>query len=402
MSLRHRAIVGVSALVVVVALVYTARTPLFSHFPSTADRPVSNAALSASIAATLSSSFLGANTAFDATDTVSAIASSTPQDSAQPATSKSKTAAQSLAPAPSSETASATISATPTYDTAPQSFDTVNTTARAALVNILCMPRAGGSLNPISGSGVIIDPRGVILTNAHVAQYILLSEDPRIDLSCQIRSGSPAVAEWRAEVMYIPPVWVENHAGEINQQRTMGNGSHDYALIRITASVDSSPLPASFPYISVDTRENITTLGEKLLGASYPVELIGGYATENNLYPVSSVSMVEKLFTLSSSTLDEVSIGGVIEAQSGSSGGAVVNAWGKLIGIITTTSEGATTASRDLRAITLSYINRDFKAQTGLTLDQYLGIDPAFVETQFNAAYMQGLVQEYTKALSQQ
>lgn len=399
MSLRHRAIVGVSALVVVGAVVCAARTPFFVRFrPSTADRQVSNAALSASIAATLSSSFLGANTVFNATDTASSVASSTPKSQQDP----NKTAARNLAPAPSSETVSATISTTaPLYDTPAESFDNVNTAARAALVNILCMPRAGGSLNPISGSGVIIDPRGVILTNAHVAQYILLSEDPAVDLSCQIRSGSPAATRWRAEVMYIPPVWVESHAAEINQQRTMGNGAHDYALVRITASVDSSPLPASFPYIPVDTRENITALGEKLLGASYPVELIGGYVTENNLYPVSSVSMVEKLFTLSSSTLDEFSIGGVIEAQSGSSGGAVVNAWNKLVGIITTTSEGATTASRDLRAITTSYINRDFKAQTGLTLDQYLGIDPAFVETQFNAAYLQGLIQQYTKVLSQ-
>src|SRR3989344_1935480 len=69
------------------------------------------------------------------------------------------------------------------YPLPPDSFSVINEKTRHALVNILCMPH-GGSLRPISASGVIVDPRGVILPNAHVAQYVLLSHDPRIDLSC--------------------------------------------------------------------------------------------------------------------------------------------------------------------------------------------------------------------------
>ena len=78
------------------------------------------------------------------------------------------------------------------YPTPSESSDAVNSAARAALVNILCTSR--GSVRPISGSGVIIDSRGVILTNAHVAQYVLLAENPAINLSCVIRTGSPAAA----------------------------------------------------------------------------------------------------------------------------------------------------------------------------------------------------------------
>ena len=69
-------------------------------------------------------------------------------------------------------------------------------------------------------------------------------------------------------------------------------------------------------------------------------------------------------------------MGGIIGAQSGSSGGGVVNQWNKLIGLITTTSEGVTTAQRDLHAITTGYINRDIKNQTGKDLIQTLAQDP--------------------------
>ena len=63
----------------------------------------------------------------------------------------------------------------------------------------------------------------------------------------------------------------------------------------------------------------------------------------------------------------------------------MVNAWGRLIGIITTTSEGKTTAERDLRAITLSYINSDLAAQSGFDLAFILGGDIAAQAADFKA-----------------
>ena len=310
------------------------------------------------------------------------------------------------ASSPSTQPSSATTSAPEAariqnpYDSAPESFDTVNTAARGALVNILCMPRDGGSLSPISGSGVIIDPRGVILTNAHVAQYVLLSESSAIDLSCQIRTGSPASAEWSASILYIPPVWVSAHVSEINEDHPTGTGEHDYALLLITGTLNNSSLPSSFPYLPFDTRDAIGFLGDQVLGASYPAEFLGGMAAENDLYPVSSVSPINQLLTFSTDTVDVIAIGGVIEAQSGSSGGPVVNQWGRLIGIIATTSDAPTTAQRDLRAITMSYIDSDLSVQTGSDLSKFLDGDLNAKVTSFNANIAPGLLNQYIQTLS--
>lgn len=270
------------------------------------------------------------------------------------------------------------------YPFPPESFAIINEKARLALVNIICAAK-GGSLKSTSGSGIIIDPRGVILTNAHVAQYVLLSADKRVDLLCIIRTGSPAREKWFAEVVYVPPVWVREHASEISSSRTVSTGEHDYALLRIIGTFDGSQVPGSFPYLPIDTREAIGFLDDPVLVASYPAEFIGGITSQFNLYPASSVTTIQDLLTFDLNTVDVISLGGVIVAQSGSSGGSITNAWGHAIGVISTTSEGTTTAQRDLRAITLGYINRDILAQNGSDLDTILSGDIESRAKDFNA-----------------
>lgn len=286
------------------------------------------------------------------------------------------------------------------YSTPPESFDEINTDARNAIVNILCQPDGTSSLDPISGSGVIIDPRGIILTNAHVAQYVLLSESPEVDLSCVIRTGSPAEPSWTATVMYIPPIWVSEHASDILNTHPTGTGEHDYALLYITGSANRAPLPSQFPYLSIDTRPAIGFPGDQVLAASYPAEFVGGIAAEYDLYADTSVTTIKQLLTFSTDTPDVLSLGGVIEAQSGSSGGAVVNQWDRLIAIIATTSSGTTTESRDLRAVALSYINSDLSAQSGTTLTDFLEGNPAVETQQFTDTTAQTLIQNYVTVLS--
>jgi hypothetical protein len=72
-------------------------------------------------------------------------------------------------------------------------------------------------------------------------------------------------------------------------------------------------------------------------------------------------------------------------AQAGASGAAVVSPAGKLIGIIVTASTEENTAERNLRAITLSYINRAFSAEAGLSLHDLRGNALDALTARFNA-----------------
>jgi len=278
------------------------------------------------------------------------------------------------------------------YPFPPTSFEIVNENARAALVNIFCTTNAIG-IHSITASGVIIDSRGIILTNAHVAQYVLLSQSARVNLKCVIRQGAPARDLWEAEVLYIPPVWVEEHAKDISEKHSIGTGEHDYALLHIANTIDGSPTPVSFPYLSPDTREGIGFIDDPMLAASYPAEFISGDTAYYSLYPISSITFIKEFLTFDKGTVDVISIGGVAGAQGGSSGGAVVNAWSRLVGIISTTSEGATTAERDLRALTLSYIDKDIKTQSGFPLSEFQNGNIESLIGDFNSREAPALIQ---------
>jgi hypothetical protein len=63
---------------------------------------------------------------------------------------------------------------------------------------------------------------------------------------------------------------------------------------------------------------------------------------------------------------------GSISAQKGTSGGAVVNTEGKLIGIVSIVTKGKTTNERLLGAITLPHITQSFFEETGFTFTEYI------------------------------
>src|ERR1700733_12332820 len=89
---------------------------------------------------------------------------------------------------------------TPTTDETVPNFAAINTFARTAIVNIFCTAN-GDELSPISGTGIIVTSGGLILTNAHVAEYFLLRNYQRPNfLDCVIRTGSPATATYEAEL----------------------------------------------------------------------------------------------------------------------------------------------------------------------------------------------------------
>lgn len=277
----------------------------------------------------------------------------------------------------------------------------INTFVRSAVVNVLCTSR-GDTLRPISGSGVIIDSRGVILTNAHVAQFFLLRDYPEEGgVDCIIRAGNPAAPLYRATVLYLPAAWVALHAKDIVETNPVGTGEFDFALLLITGRTDeSATLPPSFPALSPELLYE-PPFGSDVFLAGYPAGLIGGISIQTNLYQASAFSKVSDIFTFATSTTDLISVGGTVVSQKGSSGGAAVDVQTqKLWGLIVTSTIGETTGTSDLRAITLPYINRALISLTGGGLSALLLGDIAAKAAAFSITTAPTLTKMLTDALN--
>lgn len=328
-----------------------------------------------------------------ATETISIEATATPKVALKPAIKS----AQATIPKATSTPPIVRQTPPPTPIPAPPvSFETVNENARKAVVNILCTANPSGPLSPITGSGIVVSPNGLILTNAHIAQYFLLKDfnNQKDFLTCTIRTGNPAYPSYTAELVYIPPAWVEKHKTDIIKDNPQSTGEYDYAFIRITGRTDGTPAPENFPFIPPNLIE-FTEINTPVVLVSYPAGFLGGQTIIQSLYQSSTVTVVSDRYTFGDNTVDLISLGGSVVAQKGSSGGATVDQNGELIGLITTSSDGQTTASRELRAITSAYIQRDLIKSAAQTISSLASNSVSFAKT-FNANVVPGL----TKALS--
>ena len=279
---------------------------------------------------------------------------------------------------------------TPAQSSTGLSSEQLNEKARGSLVNILCTTRAGGSFKPISGSGVLVDSRGVILTNAHVAQFLLLRDygSPG-NVDCVVRMGSPARAAYRATLLYLPPAWIEQNASQITSTQATGTGEGDFAFLFITGTTNpTTPLPTEFPHLPLSIAS--PDVGDSMLLASYPAGFLSGELTATSLYASSAFAHVTQLFSYSSEqtrlAVDLFSIGGTIVSQSGSSGGAAVRTDGTLAGVIVTATLAETTGQRDLRALSVGYIDRALAASGKGGITGLLTGELATKAADFNAA----------------
>ncbi|MDP2652394.1 MAG: serine protease, partial [bacterium] len=257
-------------------------------------------------------------------------------------------------------------------------LDAAATVLRAALVNILCYVPVGSALHSISGSGIFVDSKGVILTNAHIAQYFLLADR---NVSCTIRSGSPAADRYEASLIYISPIWLQKNPNVLTQTLPNGNGEYDFAFLAVSKSATRNSLPDSFPFISLATTP--PTTGTPVVIASYGAQFLATSQVQSSLFPTIVFGSIKDVFTFGTNTIDVLALGGSAAAQEGSSGGGVADASGALVGTITTSTVTGATDTRSLDAITASYIRAEYASETGSALDILLSQSAATAISNF-------------------
>ncbi|MDD4989071.1 MAG: trypsin-like peptidase domain-containing protein [Candidatus Pacebacteria bacterium] len=264
-------------------------------------------------------------------------------------------------------------------------WDATNAKTAPAVVNIFCTLQTGNTIRTSTGSGVIIDSRGVILTNAHIGQYLLLqdsTQNPKTN--CEIRNGNPARGNALAKLLYISPQWVEAHGNELLSLSPVGTGEYDYSLLIETPGTHSfAPL--------ADINENTDT-GEDTILAGYPSPFTS-LSSSNNLNFLSVLTQIEKTQGLHGNNDDLLYFGGSLLAERGSSGGPVINENGKVLGILVTATPGSTVSDRESRAISASYIQKDFQDENGKSLQEFLSGNLNTARTDFMSEYGNSLGQ---------
>lgn len=279
---------------------------------------------------------------------------------------------------------------------------TATATPLEALVNIYCTYTTDSYTRTTTGTGFFVDSDGIILTNAHVAQFLLL-ETLNGQTDCIVRTGNPAVATYEADLLYISPAWVQEHAALISEENPKGTGERDYALLYVTAGLNNKPMPRTFPALLVDSSLlPIQALHKTVTAAGYPAGTAFANGDGNAaLTPQRATTSIAELMTFTSNYADLMTITGSPIGEQGASGGPVLNAEGTVIGLISTRGDDAAFGTGSLRALTLSYIDRTMQEETGFTLQRNLGGNLPFRSKLFKETLVPFLSQMLQRELAQ-
>lgn len=253
-------------------------------------------------------------------------------------------------------------------------------TLRGTIVNIICTSK-DSRIRSMSGSGVIFDPKGLILTNSHIGQYYLLREVlPAGTITCTVRTGSPAQSAYKAAPAYISSQWIAANPRTLSTTGAKGTGEHDFAVLAITGSATPLPLPGSFSYIPLSKSEPKD--GMELALGTYGAQSLSSKQIQDSLFPTLVIAKVKNRFSFGDGRIDLIALTGSAASQQGSSGGAVANAQGELVGIVTTSTQTGDYSTRETRAVTTAHMRASFKIDSGEDFDQYFknGTIKDFVE----------------------
>ncbi len=270
--------------------------------------------------------------------------------------------------------------------------------AEDAAVNIFCSQKIGNKRKTMTGSGVLISEDGIVLTNAHVAQFPFVSET-NTSVVCMARAGLHAENTFGLKTIFISPEWSYKNAAYINNGGTVQTGENDYALLKLISSNNSTGLkPIKISY------DRITTPGQVTL-VSYPANILATNINASLTRQKENLPLLS-YYSLGLSQQDAFETGASNLAQHGSSGGLVANQNNDLIGIVSiiTTINNSTKPGTgntfQIRGITTNHINTALSSYVKDGLIKVSQGDSKDISDFFNTNYRDSLSKLYSKYLT--
>ena len=219
-----------------------------------------------------------------------------------------------------------------------------------AVIQIFCADRE----NLFAASGVIVNERGLILTNAHVAETVRRVGES----NCQARHGNPADPFGKIQVVFVADTTSKLPDTSVPQR--------DIAFLRVVEP------KAAFDVAAI--RPEIAPRGNSLLTLGYPSEFLQSITASVNSNLVFSSLVVAGYADLDGDlqTAEGYVFKGGLALQQGSSGTALFSRSGNMVGLIFATTKGKTTDEREGIALMTPYIDRILRLETGQGLLEFI------------------------------
>lgn len=199
-----------------------------------------------------------------------------------------------------------------------------------AVVQIVALQQQffGNMASAWTGSGTIIDPSGIILTNCHVANPRAMGmpapQADRLGVAITERSDEPPVLSYFAEILLQAP-------------------ELDLAILRIVEGLDRKPIrKLNLPALKIGNSDDLE-LGDMLSIFGFPG--IGGETVTFTSGNVAGFTSEKQIQSRRAWIKTDATIAG------GNSGGTAVNSEGELVGIPTQAAAGAGITPVDARPV---------------------------------------------------